>query len=94
MFTSECGSVATGEKFAVMLYSDATRVDPYPGSYPPSDTGSSGLAICKILASRGTIRGYQGARSADGFLTLLQAGPVRLRTCEQLNSVDLKQFAL
>jgi hypothetical protein len=64
------------EKFAVALYSDATQVDPYPGSYPPSDTGSSGLAICKVLASRGTVRGYRWARSADGFLTLLQAGPV------------------
>lgn len=64
------------EKFAVMLYSDATHVDPYAGSYPPSDTGSSGLAICKVLTSRGTIGGYRWARSAYGFLRLLQAGPV------------------
>jgi hypothetical protein len=64
------------EKFAVALYSDATVVDGYPGTYPPEDTGSSGLAICKVLKSRGTIAGYRWARSAYGFLRLLQNGPV------------------
>jgi hypothetical protein len=64
------------EEFAVQLYSDATAVDPYPGTYPPEDTGSSGLAICQVLKSRGIITGYTWARSAYGFLTLLQAGPV------------------
>ena len=64
------------EKFAVQLYSDATVVDGYPGTYPPDDTGSSGLAVCKVLKSRGTIKGYRWARSAYGFLRLLQRGPV------------------
>lgn len=64
------------EKFAVQLYSDATVVDGYPGDYPPDDTGSSGLAICKVLKTRGTIKGYRWARSAYGFLRLLQNGPV------------------
>src|SRR3954452_5461840 len=50
---------AAGEHFAVGLYEDATRVDGYPGVYPPDDTGSSGLAICKVLKKRGTIRGYR-----------------------------------
>ena len=36
------------EGFAVKLYEDATVVDGYPGEYPPDDTGSSGLAICKV----------------------------------------------
>jgi len=67
---------AEAEKFAVQLYSDATVVDGYPGSYPPDDTGSSGLAICKVLKSRGTIGGYRWARSPYGFLRLLQNGPV------------------
>lgn len=65
-----------GEEFAVQLYSDATRADGYPGDYPPDDTGSSGLAICKVLKARGTIRGYRWARSAYGLLRLLQSGPV------------------
>jgi Papain family cysteine protease len=64
------------EAFAVQLYSDATVVGGYPGIYPPEDTGSSGLAICKVLKSRGTIARYRYARSAYGFLRLLQAGPV------------------
>lgn len=64
------------ERFAVTLYSAATRVDPYPGAYPLDDTGSSGLAVCKVLADRGTIEGYRWARSAHGFLQLLQWGPV------------------
>jgi hypothetical protein len=65
-----------GQRFAVELYSEATAVDPYPGTYPPEDTGSSGLAICQVLKNRGMITGYTWARTAYGFLTLLQAGPV------------------
>jgi len=64
------------EKFAIQLYADATVVDGYPGTYPPDDTGSSGLAICKVLKTRGTISSYRHARTAYGFLRLLQAGPV------------------
>lgn len=67
---------AAAEKFAVQLYSDATVADGYPGKYPPADTGSSGLAICKVLKSRGTITSFRHARTAYGFLRLLQAGPV------------------
>ena len=67
---------AAGEEFAVQLYADATVVDGYPGTYPPDDTGSSGLAICKVLKTRGTIKGYCHARTAYGFLRLLQSGPV------------------
>jgi hypothetical protein len=64
------------EDFAVELYGAATIVDGYPGTYPPDDTGSSGLAICKVLKSRGTINGYRWARSPYGLLQLLQRGPV------------------
>jgi hypothetical protein len=70
------GDAAAAEQFAVELYADATVVDGYPGTYPPDDTGSSGLAICKVLKSRGTITGYRWARTAYGFLQLLQNGPV------------------
>jgi hypothetical protein len=64
------------EQFAVELYSAATQVDPFPGEYPPEDTGSSGLGICKALRTRGTINGYRWARSPYGFVSLLQDGPV------------------
>jgi hypothetical protein len=64
------------EKFAVQLYTDATIIDGYPGEYPAEDTGSSGLAICKVLKKRGTVKGYRFARTAYGLLQLLQNGPV------------------
>ncbi len=64
------------EKFAVQLYSDATKVDQFPGTYPPDDEGSSGLGVCKVLKDRGIIGGYRWARSPYGLLRLLQAGPV------------------
>jgi hypothetical protein len=70
------GDATADERFAVKLYADATAIDPYPGTYPPTDSGSSGLAICKVLAARGTIRGYTWATTATGFLQLLQSGPV------------------
>jgi hypothetical protein len=66
------------EEYAVLLYSDATLVDAWPGQWPTEDTGSSGLAICKVLKRRGTIRGYRWARSPHGLLHLLQAGPALL----------------
>jgi hypothetical protein len=65
-----------GEEFAVQLYSDATKADVYAGEYPPDDTGSSGLGICKVLKARGTIRAYRWARTPYGLLRLLQNGPV------------------
>jgi len=70
------GGAAAAEKFAVALYADATVADGYPGVYPPDDTGSSGLAVCKVLKARGTITGYRWARSPYGLLRLLQTGPV------------------
>jgi hypothetical protein len=73
---SNSGDAGADEKFAVQLYSDATKIDPYRGAYPPTDTGSSGLAICKVLTTRGTIRGYTWATTATGYLQLLQSGPV------------------
>lgn len=67
---------AAAEAVAVKLYADATVVDGYSGTYPPEDTGSSGLAICKVLKSQGTISGFRWARSPYGLLRLLQSGPV------------------
>jgi hypothetical protein len=32
-------------------YSNATIIDPFPGQWPPQDTGSSGLASCKAAQS-------------------------------------------
>ena len=72
----EANTPGADEQFAVQLYADATVVDGYPGSYPKEDTGSSGLAVCKVLKARGTIKSYRWARTPYGFLQMLQHGPV------------------
>jgi hypothetical protein len=40
-------------------YPFATRVDPFPGEWPPTDTGSSGLAGCKAAVEAGVIERYE-----------------------------------
>lgn len=64
------------ESAAVKLYSEATKVDSGPGEYPPEDTGSSGLAIAKVLKDRGWISGYQHTFSFLDMQAALQNGPV------------------
>ncbi|MFI5100784.1 MAG: C1 family peptidase [Actinomycetes bacterium] len=70
------GTAADAEEFAIKLYEAATAADGYPGTYPPEDTGSSGLAICKVLKTRGTVTRYRWARTPHGLLRLLQTGVV------------------
>lgn len=63
---------------AVQLYSEATAIDPWPGTYPPEDTGSSGLAVAKILKARGWVSGYQHTFTFGDMLAALQTSPVML----------------
>lgn len=66
---AECGLLMTEPFFvqgrnlteddAVSLYSLATHIDPVDGeSYPPDDTGSSGLDICKAAVEKQYITSY------------------------------------
>ncbi len=64
------------EPLAVSLYSDATRLDPYPGAYPPEDTGSSGLAVCKAAQNRGLLTSYRHAFDFAATLDALTHGPI------------------
>jgi hypothetical protein len=64
------------EKEAVKLYSEATKIDPYPGAYPPTDTGSDGLSVCKAAKADGLISGYLNAANVNAIGSALQAGPV------------------
>jgi hypothetical protein len=64
------------EQDAVGLYELATRLDSIPGSYPPEDTGSSGLAACKAAKQKGLISSYAHAFGIDHALGALQLGPV------------------
>lgn len=63
------------EAGAVALYSDATRADPYEGDYPPTDTGSDGLTIAKVLTAAGEIAGYQHTFSLEDALKALTVTP-------------------
>lgn len=64
------------EDTAVAVYSQATQLDTFPGTYPPQDTGSSGLAAAKALLQMHYISGYTHAFDIDAALTALQNGPV------------------
>jgi hypothetical protein len=74
------GSRILREEDAVGIYQDATRIDPFPGEYPPDDTGSSGLAVCKVAKNRGLISGYNHAFSAEQARAAIQTGPALFGT--------------
>lgn len=61
---------------AVALYSAATRLDSIQGVYPPTDTGSTGLAVAKAAQKAGLISGYQHAFSLDAALKALTVMPL------------------
>jgi hypothetical protein len=64
------------EKVAIELYSEATSLDSYPGAYPPSDTGSSGIAVAKAAKNKGWISGYQHTFDLNSALAALATTPV------------------
>jgi C1A family cysteine protease len=55
----------------VKLYELATTLDEFDGSYPPDDTGSSGLAVSKAAMKMGYISGYKHAFSTTNALRAL-----------------------
>ena len=68
------------EDYSVGVYSDATLLDPFAGAYPPTDTGSDGLSVAKVLKNRNRISGYQHATSIDAVLTALSKQAVIVGT--------------
>jgi hypothetical protein len=64
------------ESYAVNLYSEATKIDPYPNEYPPTDTGSDGLSIMKVLRKAGVVHAYRHAFGLDHALRGLIRRPV------------------
>jgi hypothetical protein len=67
---------AASEAGAVALYSRATQLDDYAGSYPPTDTGSDGLSIAKALTAAGIISGYLHAFTLQSALLQLMTTPL------------------
>jgi hypothetical protein len=64
------------EKHAVQIYSLATALDEWKGTYPPDDTGSSGLAAAKAAQQLGFIKDYQHAFSVEEALAALMLKPL------------------
>jgi hypothetical protein len=75
-YFAKCRNRYLTEHDAVDLYSAATRVDDAPGVYPPTDTGSSGLAVCKAGVKAGYLSGYRHTFSFSAFTGALQLSPV------------------
>src|SRR6266702_4592496 len=66
---------APNERFAIELYSQASRADVFGGiGWPSDDRGSSGLGVCKALKAAGLIGSYVWATSLEGIGVLLQNG--------------------
>ena len=63
------------EKDAVDVYAAATRLDSILGHYPPDDTGSSSLAVMKVLKQRKQISGYSWGFGLDHALRALVLRP-------------------
>lgn len=64
------------EIFAVQVYSAATALDDFAGTYPPNDTGSDGLSVAKVLKNKGLISGYLHATNLAAMQSALQDTPV------------------
>jgi hypothetical protein len=62
---------------AERVYSLATELDPWPGSWPPTDTGSSGLAAAKAAQKLGLAGEYLWIfGGADGVVQAVMDGDV------------------
>jgi hypothetical protein len=68
------------EDLAVKVYELATQLDNIEGTYPPDDTGSSGLGAAKALKKLGLASSYKHAFSLDALKSALQNGPVMVGT--------------
>lgn len=64
------------ETDAIAFYSLATSLDAFPDTYPPVDSGSSGVGVSKAVQSLGHITAYRWSFGFDHFLQALMQGPV------------------
>jgi hypothetical protein len=69
------GNIQLAENDAVRLYAQATHLDSIPGSYPPSDTGSSGLAVAKAAKLERYISSYSHAFGLQHLIESLTLSP-------------------
>jgi hypothetical protein len=72
----KAGTYPLDEAFAVKAYSLNTLNDTYKGNYPPTDTGSDGLAAAKSGQALGLLTGYTHGFTIAALQSALQSGPV------------------
>lgn len=72
--------VPVDEDLAVHVYELATQLDSITGTYPPDDTGSSGIGAAKALKKLGLAASYTHAFSLAALKSALQSGPVMVGT--------------
>lgn len=63
------------DALARYIYSEATKIDPYDGSWEPDDTGSDGLSVAKVVTLQGFISGYRHITSIGEAHAAIQDGP-------------------
>lgn len=68
------------EADALKIYSLGTTFDAFPGSFPPTDTGSSGLAVAKAAQQLGYVASYKHAFGVDHMIAALQLHPLIVGT--------------
>lgn len=74
--------IVYGMAEAERIYSHATQIDPWPGAWPPDDTGSSGLAACKAALEAGMIERYEWLfAGAQQIIAALGGEPGRSGRC-------------
>jgi hypothetical protein len=74
--TPNLQALLDGEAEALTLYEAATQIDPFPGAYPPDDTGSDGTSACKAAKAAGFISAYRHALKLSTALAAVEKGPV------------------
>lgn len=82
-------TVPVDEALAVRVYSTATGLDSFPGTYPPDDTGTDGPSGAKALTKLGLAGKYLHAFSISALQSALQKGPVMWGTVWYNSMFDL-----
>lgn len=88
-------NVKLDQALAIKIYSRATEIDPFSGTYPPTDTGSSVLSAMKAAKEFGLIKEYRWCFGLEEVLIALSnLGPVSIgvRWYQGFDKPDCKGF--
>lgn len=79
LLTAPFSKARVSQQTALAIYSRATRMDPFPGSYPAEDTGSTVLAAMRATVKMGLAKGYRWCFGLQDVLKVLSnVGPVEV----------------